>query len=821
MLFRSPDGSKEIVVNAPGGLYVFDKDGNVVPGWPKNFLSPYGSGGYSTPALVDLDGDGTIEIISMGYDGINSAQNRLIPGTDEPILGLHVWKHDGTRYSDAWPQPVKNYLPQAISLTYLSYSSPSVGDVDGDGAQDIVFAVRYGVGGGKTGVALLALKQDGTLIRDQQDVTQWPRILSVNNISQAKLLEGLSTPVLVDLNQDGKLEIVYGVTYADDSVSPIAYSSQITAFDAFGNILPGTQWPWILNTHSLSKSILTAADIDHDGEIEIIAKVYNSCSSRFYILSSSGTTKFMFTTFPSLSNFSIGDINGNGIPEIVYSDDTKKLWVSEIINGQLTPLTGWPVVFTGQISYSFAFPAMTPTIADVNGDGQPDIVIASIVNDKQSYVGLKAFDAGGNLIEGWPKFVQMKYLSYSQPTVTDIDLDGKVDVLIANSAGQVLCYDIDQTFHLQAQQWPMFQRDLKHSGWYREEGVVSNQIPFALAGEDQVAQALNSVTLSGSGWDPDGFIVSYLWEQTQGPAVELSGSDQPQASFEAPSVAESTDFVFQLTVIDDQGAQGTDEVTVSVTNPVITVSGTLLDDDGQPIANATINGQDASSGSYALLVPFGEDLLLVPQAQGYTFTPESVTLLNLVNPETQNFIGSLESFAISGSITISPNEAPLSGVEIRDQEGNLLAVSNADGSYSFIQDYGWAGAAHPVKNGFHFNPENIFYENLSSTQAGQDYQALRNASEIGGFVYALGSDLPLEGIEIKSEEGELLAVTNELGYYVFWAGYGSSGKVIPYRVGYQFKPSFYDYESLGVNVQMGQFFGIEKSLIKAKEERGR
>ena len=94
-------------------------------------------------------------------------------------------------------------------------------------------------------------------------------------------------------------------------------------------------------------------------------------------------------------------------------------------------------------------------------------------------------------------------------------------------------------------------------------------------------------------------------------------------------------------------------------------------------------------------------------------------------------------------------------------------------------------------------------------------------SEIGGFVYALGSDLPLEGIEIKSEEGELLAVTNELGYYVFWAGYGSSGKVIPYRVGYQFKPSFYDYESLGVNVQMGQFFGIEKSLIKAKEERGR
>lgn len=99
------------------------------------------------------------------------------------------------------------------------------------------------------------------------------------------------------------------------------------------------------------------------------------------------------------------------------------------------------------------------------------------------------------------------------------------------------------------------------------DGVAVNRTPVADAGVDQTVDPGSSVTLDGSGSsDPDGAVVSYLWEQLSGPIVTLANEDQVSASFVAPEIDVPATLVFRLTVADDNGATANDDVNVTVTS---------------------------------------------------------------------------------------------------------------------------------------------------------------------------------------------------------------------------------------------------------------
>jgi Concanavalin A-like lectin/glucanases superfamily len=92
-----------------------------------------------------------------------------------------------------------------------------------------------------------------------------------------------------------------------------------------------------------------------------------------------------------------------------------------------------------------------------------------------------------------------------------------------------------------------------------------NQSPKADAGEDQKAEMNTQVKLdSADSNDQDGKIVSHKWEQTDGPQVELEDSDKQIAVFDVPESAADSNLVFKLTVTDDKGDTGEDEVTIEV-----------------------------------------------------------------------------------------------------------------------------------------------------------------------------------------------------------------------------------------------------------------
>ena len=95
-----------------------------------------------------------------------------------------------------------------------------------------------------------------------------------------------------------------------------------------------------------------------------------------------------------------------------------------------------------------------------------------------------------------------------------------------------------------------------------------NQAPTADAGPDRTVEAGASVSLNGSGSDPDGSIAGWSWRQVEGPTVSLSGANTRDISFTAPDKAAT--LRLRLTVTDDDGATDSDDVVVTVQAPPAT-----------------------------------------------------------------------------------------------------------------------------------------------------------------------------------------------------------------------------------------------------------
>ncbi len=157
------NGTNEIILVADrsGGLmYVLGGDGTVRPGWPRLAPAVSGQSRTSSPALGDLDGDTYLDIAYAGSDG-----------------RLYAFKRDGTQLP-GFP------VVFATGSSQATQSTPSIADIDGDGALEILF-------GDETG-KVHAYHNDGTL------VAGFP--IQTNG-------EVRSTPVVWDIDQDTMTEV--------------------------------------------------------------------------------------------------------------------------------------------------------------------------------------------------------------------------------------------------------------------------------------------------------------------------------------------------------------------------------------------------------------------------------------------------------------------------------------------------------------------------------------------------------------------------------------------------------------------------------------
>jgi hypothetical protein len=97
--------------------------------------------------------------------------------------------------------------------------------------------------------------------------------------------------------------------------------------------------------------------------------------------------------------------------------------------------------------------------------------------------------------------------------------------------------------------------------------ISANSPPVADAGADQSVNEGVSVILDGSGsTDSNSGVLSYLWQQIDGPAVTLSDPTSPRPGFAAPQVSSGAGSLsFRLIVTNRYGLKSSDICFVNVT----------------------------------------------------------------------------------------------------------------------------------------------------------------------------------------------------------------------------------------------------------------
>ncbi|MFQ5558073.1 MAG: FG-GAP-like repeat-containing protein, partial [Acidimicrobiales bacterium] len=137
------DGANEVVVGHQDGiLRAYEGDGSLrwataaVPGIGAGCRAQSGPTAVdSSPAVADLDGDGTAEVIVGLGSTWRSGQNGSLLVLDGPS-GAIEWRWAGGRDRDTIP--ANTGVPDGWCDGV--FTTPAVADVDGDGSLDIVFA---------------------------------------------------------------------------------------------------------------------------------------------------------------------------------------------------------------------------------------------------------------------------------------------------------------------------------------------------------------------------------------------------------------------------------------------------------------------------------------------------------------------------------------------------------------------------------------------------------------------------------------------------------------------------------------------------------
>lgn len=221
-------------------------------------------------------------------------------------------------------------------------------------------------------------------------------------------------------------------------------------------------------------------------------------------------------------------------------------------------------------------------------------------------------------------------------------------------------------------------------------GGSGNRHPSVDAGSDQSISGNSLVTLSGSSSDSDGTVVKYEWQQLEGPEVVLSSTDEIVTTFTSPVVTQPTTLVFQLSATDNDGATGSDTVSIIVS-----------DENLPPTANA---GPDQSLS----IDPSQEITVSLPGSGNdqdgnivaYSWSQTQGTSVSLLNADTDNasFIAPTNiSEALAFELTVTDN----GGATGSDEVVVYLTQPLLSDDFSNGNVNGWTTGANIVDDSSH------------------------------------------------------------------------------------------------------------------------
>jgi hypothetical protein len=458
------DGLLDVVAaDMEGKVYAWTHQGVRKPGFPVQVNLLYSAHEVkdphnrvdraiiASPALADLDGDGGLDIVVGGNDRHVYVWN----GLGAPRPGFPVLVVDATRMASIDPVNHKVVpLPGKFRGEKIM-NSPALGDIDDDGAIDIVVGTNE----------------------------------CYDEPLNASLSSGTSAAVgqlLAAAGQDSCNSRVYAIHKDgnDHAGGPFhsGWPVKIAFFTA--GILP--------NVGEGINASPALADVDGDGLLEIAvfsavgpAYLLRADGTSFYGSDPSGAYRVMATegyppansadtpSIPGLGEGAFGDLTGTGSGGLSFAAPAAglgRLLAIVLPDQQLTAadhVSAW-VATTG--SYQPAFPRHVeelqfltgPSIADVGG--APGVRTPPEIVEGSAGYFVHAYDLNGVEPLGWPKFTGG--WNVANPAVGDVDGDGLNEVAVVTREGYLYLWDT--TAPVGAEEWPKKRHDLRNTGNYEE-----------------------------------------------------------------------------------------------------------------------------------------------------------------------------------------------------------------------------------------------------------------------------------------------------------------------------------------------------------------
>lgn len=416
----------------------------------------------TVPSLVDIDGDGDLDLFSGNIEGsISFYRNNGTPS--QPVFSL-----ESTRYMDIlvissaarWKDHDHVPSPQH-GASVLDFA-----DLDGDGDLDLLFGdffttrLLYFTNTGSSKAPRFSMSQLDTAFRGFGDDVQ---------------SFGFNQPTAEDVDHDGDVDVI---------VSSLYPNSSLEALSPFINVGTATQ-PQMKRrqggiTGELDFGTFAAPCEVHDRvRRSLLVGNGDGTLTEYEVAVEGGTTRMRrvrtHKALPGRFNASpaAGDIDGDGVAEVIVgSADEGKLKLLQR-NGDLLVPVAW-IMDTAMVG-RYA----SPVLLDMDTDGDLDLLVGSsggrfLYFENRGNPG----DADFIATSPPPPFDTLDVGAFSAPGAIDLDGDGDLDIAIAGRENPG-----DRAGHVRF--------------WLNTEGSFSESVEFEILSTSVQAKPMGFVTSEG------------------------------------------------------------------------------------------------------------------------------------------------------------------------------------------------------------------------------------------------------------------------------------------------------------------------------------